>query len=193
MTFEERLAEAKTRVVEFLNDLRPPRGLPDEALAKIVEGVADAFARKLPLSTGEDFAKAIQQTFVTVADNHKGYTWPSQASFVDAMPKLSASSTTAAAETYSPTDHLEAAAAKMRENHPIAEAYVWGRNSNRLTGEGFVSRDVMDRYRIGSAMHFREAYGEEAEKVMAGKHGPQVLPYFSQAQSLPMPRKRFGA
>jgi hypothetical protein len=42
-------------------------------------------------------------------------------------------------------------------------------------------------------MHFREAYREEAEKVMASKHGSQVLPYFSQAQSLPVPRNRFGA
>jgi hypothetical protein len=193
MTFEERLAEARTQVVEFLNDLRPPRGFSDDALAKIIEGVSDAFARRLPLSTKEDFSKAVAATFVTVADNHKGYTWPSQAAFVDAMPRLSASSTTAAAETYAPPDHLVAAAAKMQENQPIAEGYVWGRLANRLIGEGFLRSEVMDKYRIGSALHFRDAYGEEGEKMMVAKYGAQAAPYYRQSLAYPIERKRAGA
>jgi hypothetical protein len=192
MTFDERLAEARKLVFEFLNDLRPPRGMSDDALAKIVEGVADAFARKLPLSTKEAFADAVQKTFVTVSDNHKGYTWPSQAAFVDAMPKLSSSVGKAAAETFAPTDHLEAAANKMRDGQPVGEGYIWGTNSRRMTGEGFITHATMDSYRMGSTFHFRDAYREAGEEMMVAKYGDQVKPYYRQSLQHPMPRKRAG-
>lgn len=187
MTFEERIDVANAELIQFLDKLVPPRGVSDEKLAEIIRSIADAFARRLPLSTQEGFAEAIRKTFTAVQDSHKGYSWPSQADFVAAIPK---STGRAAPQTFRPDDVLSSIGRTMDQGHPVSEAYIWGRNSNLLVSGGHVSQSVLDGYRLGAAMAFREAYGTEGEEIMAQKYGDVSRVYFKKCLSLPEPRRR---
>lgn len=188
MTFEERVRLANVEAVLFLDQMVPPRGVSDEKLAGIIEGIADAFARKLPLSTREGFSEAMQKTFTAVKDNHKGYSWPSQADFVSAIPK--GSSGKAAPATFEPTDHLERIGRLMAQGESVNEGYIWGRQSGLLTGNGIVSRDVMDSYRMGSAMDFRDTYQSAGEAMMVAKYGEPARVYFQKCLAYPPSRRR---
>lgn len=188
MTFEERLRLAEAELIKFLDTMVPPRGVSDEKLATIIRGIADAFARKLPLTTREGFVDAINATFTAVKDGHKGYSWPSQADFVAAIPKVGGGSH--AAETFQPSDHLESIGRLMAAGEPVAESYIWGRQSGLLVANGHVSKAVMDSYRMGAAMSFREAYQAQGEEIMVGKYGEQARVYFQKCLAYPAPRRR---
>ena len=177
MKFEERRSKARLAVVEFLSGFAPPRGLSDEAMAKHVANVADAFARRMPVGDETRFNSDIEKTFTSIRDNHKGYAWPVQSEFVDAMPKGAAPSG-AKLQQYK-TDEKVAIAKRMNANEPVPEAWVWGQSSWPVVAGGMVSRDQMDAYRRASAGKFKVIYGPDAYGIMQAKYGDVVGAYFS--------------
>jgi hypothetical protein len=172
---QDKVAIAGERLSQFLQSMTPPRGVTPEALIAITDAIADAFARKLTGSSEAEYLDAIQKTFIAVRDNHKGYTWPSQADFVAALPVLT---TASAPQTYDPDDRLKQIGAKMAMNDGVPDAFVWGHRSAALMSGGYVTRDRMDQYRRGSVRAFKDLYKHDAMPVMQRYYGDAVLNYF---------------
>lgn len=181
MKFEDRRAKAKLAVLDFLSSFSPPRGLSDDALKTSVSNIADAFARRLPVTDAAKFDENIAKTFTSIRDHHKGYAWPVQSEFVDAMPK-SATTTGGRVETYK-TDQKQAIAQRMNDRQPVPETWIWGALSWPLVAGGQVSREVMDSYRRASVMNFKEVYSHDAYGILQARYGDVVGPYFDASET----------
>lgn len=177
MKFEERRSKAKTALVNFLSSFAPPRGLSDDAMKAQVQNIADAFARRLPVTDGALYETNIEKTFTAVRDHHKGYAWPVQSEFVDAMPR---STTTSGprVETFR-GDEKDQMAGRFNARQPVPESWVWGQSAWPLVAGGMVSRDLMDDYRRASVANFKEVHSHDAYGMLQAKYGDVVAPYFA--------------
>jgi hypothetical protein len=180
MNFDERKKIARELLTEFLGGFSAPRGLSDEGQAKTIYSISDAFARRMPISGQSEYEQAIIKVFEKVLDNHTTYAWPPQGIIVDAMPQAESKSFGAAPESFKGNDEMVAKA--MNEGDGVPERAVWGSLAKRLVHSGAVSRDVMDKYRMGSVESFRGVYRDEAAKIMEAKHGFQVREYWGATQ-----------
>lgn len=178
MKFEQRKSAAQTAVVAFLSGFAPPRGLSEDAMKSHITNIAGAFARRLPVTDAAQFSENLEKTFTTIRDHHKGYAWPVQSEFVDAMPK-GVSATGPKLEPYKPAAD-RGMANRMAAGEGVPEEWVWGPSSWSLVSSGQVSREVMDRYRTGSVNHFKQIYRHDAYGMLQSKYGDVVGPYFEQ-------------
>lgn len=177
MTFEQRKAAALSLLVAFLGrTFSPPRGLSDQDQASRISAIADAFARRMPI-TG-DYEELVGKVLQKVADTHFGSSWPTQAVFVDAMPHKELAGMRPAPQTYTSEDKVQAIANKMNEGQPVPEYWVWGQGSNKLMGASAITRDTLDAYRRGSVKAFIDAYRGGAAEIMEERIGPIVREYF---------------
>jgi len=177
MKFEERKSKARAEVVLFLDSFAPPRGLSDDAMKSQVSNISDAFARRLPVTDVEQFGANLQKTFTAIRDHHKGYAWPVQSEFVDAMPKGHVASASKV-EAYQ-TDEKQMIARRMNASAPAPESWVWGPGSWSLVSGGFVSREVMDGYRRSSIRTHRAIFSDDSYGMLQSRYGDIVGPYFA--------------
>lgn len=180
MKFEQRKSVAQEQVVSFLANFSAPRGLTEDAMAVHVAGIADAFARKMPVTDQAQYYENIEKTFTKIRDGHKGYAWPVQSEFVEAMP--SSYTPGPKVETYKADDD-ERAVKAFDEGAGVPEAWVWGQQAWRLISSGRVSKQRMDEYRHGSVRSFRDVYRSDAYSIMQGRYGDIVAPYFSERRA----------
>lgn len=178
MNYDERKSRAKMSLITFLSSFAPPRGLSDEAMKSQVSNIAEAFARRMPVGDGPKFDADLEKTFTKVLDHHKGYAWPVQAEFVDAMPKGVAKSTPQL-QQYTP-DEKEAMSKRMNAGDAVPDAWVWGQLSFSLVSGGLVARDVLDRYRRAAVANFSEVFKNDAYGMMQAKYGDIVGAYFKE-------------
>lgn len=172
MNYDERKAEARELVIRFLNSgLTPPRGVCEAGQAELINNIADAFARKMPLKG--DYREACHNVFTRVRDTHMSSTWPTQAVFVLAMPSADAMHGKAA-ESFRVTDYAEHYSEQMRLGEYVPEGVIWGSMAARLP------RRELERYRNASVMGWVEAYRMAAPDLMEAKYGPVVREYFRQ-------------
>lgn len=172
--FEKRKREAQEMVATFLSDYSPPRGISDDALARRVNNIADAFARRMPVN---NYSEAIMKVFEKIRDTHERNSWPVQAVFVMAMPAREKGG--ASPETFSnKLDYAE----MMREGLPVPEFCIWGREAARMMNSGAVEFELMEKYREGSIRAHQDTYRSQAYKVMRGRLGAIVDGYFSEAE-----------
>lgn len=176
MNFEERISVATVELMDFLERFKAPSGLSEDAKAKTIEAIAKAFARRLPISSKEEYIQNLARSFDRVADGHSSYAWPPQGDFVECM-KFPGSSEMKAQETYT-TDRLKNTADKMNANDAIAEPLLWGITAAALRAERLIDAETLERYRVGSARHWSSVYGPDAERLMASRYGDQVRAYF---------------
>lgn len=170
MKFEERKHEAKALLVKFLDAFATPRGMTEDQLATRIEQIADAFARRMP--TKGDFAEACERVMNAVRDTHLSNSWPTQASFVMAMPSREAMRP--AQETFL-ADEVEILSNRMRNGDAVPETAIWGQLSGQLAVGG-----ALERYRSASVIAWREAYGPDAAALMRAKYGSVVDLYFAE-------------
>lgn len=175
MNFDQRKAVAREMLMQFLERFSAPRGLSDEAQAKTIAGTSEAFARKLPVVSEDKYREHIEATFTKVLDSHASYAWPPQAEFVEAMPRPSSAK---APETFKAQDHT-AIVDMMQAGEPVPDVYIWGSRSHEVGR--LVGSEVMHRYREGSVRAYREAYRQEAKRIMSQKYGAQVERFFLEA------------
>ncbi|MFG6599369.1 MULTISPECIES: hypothetical protein [unclassified Sulfitobacter] len=180
MNFDERRVKAKSALVGFLSSFVPPRGLDDDAMKAQVQNIAEAFARRLPVTDASQYESNIEKTFTAVLDSHKGYAWPVQSEFVDAMPR-SASVSGARVETYQ-ADNKQQMARRMNSGQAVPESWVWGPSAWSLVSGGLVGREVMDSYRRSSVAKFLEVYSHDAYGMLQDKYGDLVGAYFAQPE-----------
>lgn len=174
MKFEQRKSEAKEMVMSFLSTMSPPRGVDPQGLANQIDGIADAFARKMP--TKGNFGEAVKEVFTRLRDTHLSNTWPPQAAFVLAMPKADTMGR-AAAETFQVKDPVERYSRLMLEGDVVPEALLWGSISGQLP------RRELERYRSVSVLNWVEFYRDSAATLMAAKYGPVVHGYFPRREA----------
>lgn len=174
--FVERKAEARRIVVGYLDQFSPPRGLDDGQMVQRIESIADAFARKMPVS--DDFTDGVSRVLVRVSDTHMSNTWPPQAAFVMAMPTGEAMGRPAA-ESFTVSDPVDFYARKMRANQEIPETAVWGAIAAGLP------RAELERYRSASVMAWAETYGQQAGEMMVARYGSKVASYFPEPKVKP--------
>lgn len=178
MRFDERKSKAQSAVVEFLSSYSSPRGLSEDAKVSQIKNIADAFARRLPLGDFSRFESDLEKTFTAIRDDHKGYAWPVQSEFVDAMPK-GAARTGAKLQQYKP-DEKEAMAKRMNAGEAIPDAWVWGQLSFSLVSNGLVPRDALDSYRRAAVANFEDVFKGDAYGMMQAKYGDVVGAYFAE-------------
>ena len=177
MKFEERRSKAKAALIDFLSSFAPPRGLSDDAMKAQVQNIADAFARRLPVTDLAQYEANIEKTFTSVRDHHKGYAWPVQSEFVDAMPR-STSTSGPRIETFK-GDEKDQMARRFNARQPVPESWVWGQSAWPLVAGGLVRRDLMDDYRRASVAAFKETYTHDAYGMLQARYGDVVAPYFA--------------
>lgn len=175
MKFEGRTRKAQSMLLDFLGQFSAPRGLSDDAMKKTIESIAQAFARKLPVTEMAKFEENVETTFTGVRDSHKGYAWPTQSEFVDAMPKSSA--TGPKVEAFK-VDGLERAARQINSGAAVPDNWIWGAMSWTLVSGGHVSSSQMDTYRVGHVKQFKDVYGADAYGMAQNKYGDVVAKYF---------------
>lgn len=168
MNFDQRKQVAEEMVLDFLRQFSAPRGIDDAGQAKQVRSIADAFARKMPVTPEPEYRMAIEGVFSTVRDGHSSYAWPTQGAFVEAMPKGVASGLRAP-QTFQGT--LEDLAKKMRNGDPVPEGAAWGMDADRLRSEGRVGYDVIMGYRAGSIQAAGDAYRSRADEWLEERYG----------------------
>ena len=167
MNFDERKRVASECLADFLADYAPPRGLDPAQLAKRITHTADAFARRMP--TDGDYREKVNAVLMRIRDTHESNSWPPQAAFVMAMPKLEIKGV--APRTYQADD--DRIPRLMSQGLPVPETQVW-KNQD-------VSREVLDRYRFASVQGWLDVYRHEAKELMAARYGGVVLSYFMEA------------
>jgi hypothetical protein len=175
MRFDQRKSAALAEVKIFLSNFASPRGLSLEAQAVHIKGISDAFARKLPVTEAAQFSENIEKTFTSIRDTHKGYAWPVQSEFVDAMPKNFRAAPKI--ETFK-SNILAGRARLMNAGEAVGESFVWGVNSWPLVSSGLIDRATLDNYRQGSVMHHQSSYDQDAYDVLQSRYGDLVTPYF---------------
>lgn len=178
MKFDERKSKAQSAVIDFLSSYSSPRGLSEDAKVSQIKNIADAFARRLPVGDISRYEADIEKTFTAIRDDHKGYAWPVQSEFVDAMPKGTAHSGPKL-QQYRP-DEKEAMAKRMNAGEAVQEGWVWGGSSWPLVAGGMVPRDVMESYRRASVAAFKDVHSHDAYGMMQAKYGDVVGAYFSE-------------
>ena len=174
MNFEQRKSEAKRLVGRFLGDFVQPRGLDDEALASRLVNVADAFARRMP--TKDNFSGLVEGVLMRIRDTHDSNTWPTQATFILAMPGGEVTKFQAP-ETYKP-NFYETMASQMRAGDPVPETFIWSGRVDVLLRESTISRETLDGYRMASVAAWRAVYKHDAERKMQVRFGQVVRRYF---------------
>lgn len=168
MNFEERKQIATDKLVDFLGDFTPPRGMDDQQMARRITSAADAFARKMPI--GPEYEEKIDAVLLKLRDTHLSNSWPPQAAFVGLMPKSEFRGSAPA--TYRP-ERGNWLADRMRAGDPVPETQIWQHVE--------VERDVLERYRFHAVDRWRSVYGHEAEQMMVSKYGSSVRRYFMEA------------
>ncbi|OWU79935.1 hypothetical protein ATO5_02755 [Loktanella sp. 22II-4b] len=176
MKYEQRIAIIRRELIELLSRFSAPRGMTEEGQGQMVESIADALNRKLPVGNEDQFRENLSLTFAAVLDGHDSYAWPPQASFVKHISRRGAAPVKAP-ETFAASSRDESAAKLMREGAAVPEAFVWGPASGRLLS-GLVDRATLDRYREGSVRQYLDLYRSDAAKVMEGRFGAVVHSYF---------------
>jgi hypothetical protein len=177
MKFEERKSKSKSALIGFLSSFAPPRGLDDAAMKLQVDGIADAFARRLPVTDVAAFESNIEKTFTAVRDDHKGYAWPVQSEFVEAMPRSVSSGSSAKVEFK--RDRHALIISRINAGDPLPENWIWSSFPMSLVASGEVTRATLDNYRKGAVRSCQHTYGPEAYGIMQAKFGDIVAPYFS--------------
>lgn len=176
MDYEQRKQVALASVGEFLGSFAAPRGLSEDAQADQIAFIADAFARRLPVTAETEYRANIDKTFMAVRDAHTGYAWPVQAEFVGAMPKpVSGKSPAGAAEEL---DREKVLADQFSQGHGVPEAQIWKANIFTRMSRFGVPRDVIEGYRRYSVKNCRGVHGSDAQHKMVDRYGPAVLEYF---------------
>jgi hypothetical protein len=183
MKFEDRKSKAFAAVVSFLSGFAPPRGFDEDARAAHIAGIADAFARRMPVTGETQFAENLEKTFLSIRDNHTGYSWPVQSEFVSAMPQPIAASGGVKISTFSPDDQSSLFAKRLNAGLPVPETLVWGKVAWSLVSGGLVARDILDGYRKASVETCKSAYSGGAYGLLHAKYGEVVTPYFASAES----------
>lgn len=169
MNFDERKSTAREMVMEFLDSLSPPRGVDPQGLSEMINNIADAFARKMPVAG--DFRENAGKVFTKLRDTHMSNSWPPQAAFVLAMPASDAMGRKAA-ESFSVESYPDHYSEMMRNRQPVPESALWGSIASKLP------RRELERYRGASVMSWIELYRDDAESLMKARYGTEVLPYF---------------
>jgi len=183
MKFEDRKSAAFASVVSFLSGFAPPRGFDEDARAAHIAGIADAFARRMPVTGETQFAENLEKTFLSIRDNHTGYSWPVQSEFVSAMPQPFVGSGGVKISTFSPDDQGSLYAKRLNAGLPVPEALVWGNLASSLVSGGLVARNVLDGYRKSSVQACKVAYSGGAYGLLHSKYGEVVTPYFASEES----------
>lgn len=167
MNFEERKSIARDMLMTFLGGFSAPRGLDDEAQARTVANLSDAFARRLPLTGVDGFRENVEATFTRVRDNHASYAWPPQAVFVEAMPTGGGGK---AQKTFR-ADVREVAERAMMAGDPVPERWIWREDL-------VIPANVREGYRRGCVEAHRDVYGDEVGmRILEQRYGPRVQMY----------------
>lgn len=174
MDFEQRKSEARSMLVDFFAGFSAPRGLDEDQQAARISGIADAFARRMPIEG--DYREKVESVFAKVRDTHLSNSWPPQAVFVMAMPK-SETMGRKAQETFVP-DTMKALGRKVEFGDGIPDRFIWGPGYSALLDSGFVSIDQLEKYRIASIRSFKETYRHLGYEEMFKRFGHEVTPYF---------------
>ena len=175
MTYDERIQIAVEMLKAFLSRYTPPKHLDNHGKAQIVRGMAEALARKLPISEPEMYRENVGRAFAATADGHESYAWPPQGVLVKAIGKINPSQQGRAAETFT-TNFLEIEAKRMARGDAVSERFVWGNYA--MSAEVTVSPEQLEKYRKASVENHRSIYGAEAQAMMAEKYGAAVHQYF---------------
>lgn len=171
MNFEQRKTEAKALVVEFLQGFVPPRGLDDNQLAIRISQIADAFARRMPVSG--NFSELVSSALSRVLDTHMSNSWPPQAAFVGAMPS-GEQRQFRSQETYQVEDPIDQYSSLMEAGDTVPETAIWG------SFAGALPRRKLDEYRNASVLNWMRVYKTDASRLMRAKYGHVVNEYFPQ-------------
>ena len=175
MKFEERRDSALIEISKFLERYTPPRGMTTDAQDASMLSIAEAMARRLPVTGRDEFNANLEKVLEKVADTHSSYAWPPQGVFVDSIP-ASSGSRRAPLQTFK-TDEVELAARKMEAGEGVSEKVVWGDLGIRAVNSNLVFQDTLDRYRQSSVEQWHAAYRDDAAYMMGERFGSVVLPY----------------
>ena len=175
MKFEERRDVALVEISKFLERYTPPRGMTPDAQDASVRSIAEAMARRLPVTGRSEFDANLEKVFEKVADAHSSYAWPPQGVFVDSIP-ASQGAKRAPLQLFK-TDEVDLAARKMEAGDGVSEKVVWGDIGTRAVNAGLTSRETLDQYRQASVRQWQSAYRDHAPHMMSERFGPVVLPY----------------
>ncbi|WP_299949091.1 hypothetical protein [uncultured Ruegeria sp.] len=175
MKFEERRDAALIEISKFLERYTPPRGMTQDAQDASVRSIAEAMARRLPVTGRDEFNANIERVLEKVADTHSSYAWPPQGVFVDGVPSAGGSRR-APLQTYK-TDEVELAARKMEAGEGVSEKVVWGDLGTRALNANLISGETLDQYRAASVRQWQAAYRDDAPYMMGERFGSVVLPY----------------
>ena len=178
MNYEQRKSGALIEITRFLNAYAPPSGTNEAAQEQIIQGISEAFARHLPVGNPDQYRADIETVLQKVADTRTSYVWPPQGVFVEQMKGLRVSQSRPQ-ETFK-ADGDDRDALRMNAGDPVGEESVWGGRATRLLNSGAVSREVMDRYRRGSAEAYRRVYRDDAQLMHSRRWGTAGWAYFNQ-------------
>lgn len=177
MKYEQRMAIVRRELIELLSRFSAPRGMTEEGQGQMIESIADALNRKLPVGNEDQFRENLSLTFAAVLDGHDSYAWPPQASFVKHISRRGAAPAKAP-ETFATSSRDESVAKLMRERGGVPERFVWGLASDRLVNSALIDRATLDRYRRGSVESFIDTYRGDAARIMERRYGTVVHSYF---------------
>lgn len=182
MTFDDRRRMAFKAVQSFLAQYTPPRGLDDSALERVVDGIADALARKMPLCGESEYPEALARVLAAVADAHASWAWPPQGAFVAAIPKVSARVSARAPETFAAPDQASAHVRAMDRGDPVPETFIWSGEADNLVASGSLDAERLREYRRGSAASRRRLYGPMGEDILIARYGDTARRFFDNTQ-----------
>jgi len=172
MNFQDKAGVLMVRLRSFLKIYTPPRVMGEDEQARAIVAIAESMARKVYALDEMTLNEAIDKTFEGVADNHESYAWPTQASFIKALPRV------AEPNGISQIDDQRAfdiACERMKSGQSVGDRYVFGSVASRVSG--IVGHEVMENYRKGIGRSFSSTYRDKAMEMIVSKYGEWATKY----------------
>ncbi|MGC9457826.1 MAG: hypothetical protein ACP5DC_09940 [Halothiobacillaceae bacterium] len=174
MNYERRIGIVRDAVLDFLQRFSAPRGMSDQAQAKMIASIAESLNRKLPLVGDDEFRELLRKTFENVLDQHESYAWPTQAIIIRSIPH--SPKHRGNLESYVPKGD-DTMASKIAAGEPVPEAAVWGRCASDLLASGRVTQKQIDAYRRNTISNLHAVYGRSGIELLRRRYGDQVDGY----------------
>lgn len=139
-----------------------------------LRATAEAINARIPANFSEDSVRdRVQRAFRHVISTHRASTWPSVATFVEAMDVV-AKDAKGGSSVFSDVfgkdgkiDPMKVAAKRIRSGEVVGDGYLFGRQARELVAEYGISKQEILQAREGLERSVRAVYGEAADAQMA--------------------------
>lgn len=161
------VADLTHRLNDYLARRQPPKsfGGNDKLKADQVGAYLSILRRFAP--EGERLDEWWRGFITRLGEDSDTWAWPTEKEVIKACKAATGDTARKSDSTAFAVDSVKVNVARLRDNQPIGDGWLWGRNALRMMAVGGVSMSEIKERRDSHCADLRDLYGEAAERMIA--------------------------